>query len=110
MLPLLLKFRYRMPAKKIIINLSPAGIASGTTYDLPIALAILGSLGVIPQKNYNRFLPSGELSFRREPASGEGDSLVDTYGKKKQGFSKCIIPAQNVREACLAKTLLGRRA
>ena len=42
---------YRVPAKKIIINLSPAGMRKqGTAYDLPIARAILGSLGVVPQK------------------------------------------------------------
>ena len=38
---------FRLPAKKITVNLSPAGIRKGgTAYDLPIAVAILGAFQV----------------------------------------------------------------
>ncbi len=97
---------YRVPAKKIIINLSPAGMRKqGTAYDLPIALAILGSLGVIPQKKLQSVFAVGELSLDGSLRPVKGILPLILMAKKK-GFSKCIIPAQNVREACLAKRSL----
>lgn len=39
---------FRLPAKKITVNLSPAGIRKGgTAYDLPIAVAILGAFQMV---------------------------------------------------------------
>ena len=38
-----------LPAKRIIINLAPADLLKeGSHFDLPIALAILAGLGVVP--------------------------------------------------------------
>ena len=94
---------YRMPAKKIIINLSPAGLRKqGTAYDLPIALAILGSLGVIPQKNLKSVFAVGELSLdgSLRPVKGILSLMLMA---KKQGFLRCLVPAQNVGEACLVR-------
>ena len=37
-----------MPGKRIVVNLAPADLPKeGSHYDLPIALAILGAMGVI---------------------------------------------------------------
>lgn len=42
---------FRIPPKKITINLSPADFRkAGTGYDLAIAAAILGALGYFPQE------------------------------------------------------------
>ena len=53
-----------LPAKKIMVNLAPATMRKkGASYDLPIALAVLASLGVIPKEELERVLVIGELSL-----------------------------------------------
>ena len=40
---------HQLPAKRITINLSPANIKkSGNGFDLPITVAILAALGIVP--------------------------------------------------------------
>ena len=53
-----------VPAKRVIVNLSPADIQKeGSHFDLPIALAILVAMGVIPQEELDGFVALGELSL-----------------------------------------------
>ena len=95
---------YPMPAKKIIINLSPAGMRKqGTAYDLPIALALLGSLGIIPQKKLENVFAVGELSLDGSIRPVKG-ILSQVLMAKKHGFASCIVPVSNLREASLAKS------
>ena len=52
------------PAKKTVINLSPATIRKrGAAFDLPIAIAILTSLGTVAQKDTKGLLIMGELGL-----------------------------------------------
>ena len=42
---------HQLPAKRITINLSPANIKkSGNGFDLPITVAILAALGIVPEE------------------------------------------------------------
>ncbi len=51
-------------AKKVTINLAPAGIHKhGPAFDLPIALALLHAYGCIPPAPSNKILYYGELSL-----------------------------------------------
>lgn len=44
-----------IPAKKIVVNLSPADVRKrGTAFDLPIAVSILASLGVVSQERLEK--------------------------------------------------------
>ncbi|MBN9542280.1 MAG: YifB family Mg chelatase-like AAA ATPase [Alphaproteobacteria bacterium] len=53
-----------LPPKRIVINLSPADIyKEGSHFDLPIAIGILGCLGIIPNEYINEYLIAGELSL-----------------------------------------------
>ena len=53
-----------LPGKRLIVNLSPADLPKeGSHYDLPIALAILSALGVVPPDFLSRFLIFGELAL-----------------------------------------------
>ncbi|MEM6323404.1 MAG: YifB family Mg chelatase-like AAA ATPase [Pseudomonadota bacterium] len=53
-----------LPSKKITINLSPADLPKeGSHFDLPIALALLAALGVIPADEVARCVALGELSL-----------------------------------------------
>ncbi len=53
-----------LPAKKITVNLSPADLPKeGSHFDLPIALALLAALDVIPQDKTAETVALGELSL-----------------------------------------------
>ena len=53
-----------LPAKKVTINLSPADLPKeGSHFDLPIAIALLSALDVIPQDVVETIVSLGELSL-----------------------------------------------
>lgn len=53
-----------LPAKRIIVNLSPADLAKeGSHYDLPIALGILICLDILPREELSQYLALGELAL-----------------------------------------------
>ena len=53
-----------LPSKRITINLSPANIPKeGSHFDLPIALALLSALEILPADAIERSLALGELSL-----------------------------------------------
>src|SRR5690349_767583 len=59
---------YRMPRNKVVINMAPADIRkSGTAFDLPIALGILGASEQIKKMEaMNEYVIMGELSLNGE--------------------------------------------
>jgi magnesium chelatase family protein len=53
-----------LPSRKITINLSPADLAKeGSHFDLPIALALLAALDIVPKDAAERTVALGELSL-----------------------------------------------
>ncbi len=53
-----------LPPKRITVNLAPADVLKeGSHFDLPIALAVLGTMNVIPQDALNQFFAMGELGL-----------------------------------------------
>lgn len=55
---------FLVPPKRITINLSPADIRKeGTAYDLPIAIGIMVSMGIIPAEKTENVLILGELGL-----------------------------------------------
>ena len=53
-----------LPAKRITVNLAPADLPKeGSHYDLPIALALLGAMGILPGEFLSRHVAVGELSL-----------------------------------------------
>ncbi len=53
-----------LPSKRITVNLSPAGMPKeGSHFDLPIALALLAAIGIIPPEDAANTLALGELSL-----------------------------------------------
>ena len=54
----------RLPPKRVIVNLAPADLPKeGSHFDLPIALALLALLGVIPEDMLHDRLAMGELAL-----------------------------------------------
>ena len=90
---------YRVPAKRITVNLSPADVKkSGSGFDLPVAVAILAALGEIKKEMLNNTLVLGEISLngRIQPIRG----ILPTVAKAKEtGIKRCLLPCANKAEA-----------
>jgi len=92
---------YRLPAKRITVNLSPADIRKeGTAFDLPVAIAILTAFGYIDQERLKDILIIGELSLNGTVNSVNG-VLPIVLSAMEQGFKKCLIPVGNVNEGAV---------
>jgi len=53
-----------LPSKRITINLSPADLPKeGSHFDLPIAMALLAALDILPTDEVERTISLGELSL-----------------------------------------------
>ncbi len=96
---------YRMPGKKIVVNMAPADIKKeGSSYDLPIALGILAASGQISADKLSDFIIMGELSLDGgiQPVKG---ALPIAIQAKEDGFKGLIVPRQNAREAAIVSGL-----
>ncbi|QEC67597.1 YifB family Mg chelatase-like AAA ATPase [Panacibacter ginsenosidivorans] len=94
------------PRTKLVVNLAPADIKkSGSAFDLPIAIGVLGATGQIEEpERLADYVMMGELSLDGtiQPIKG---ALPIAIQARKEGFKGLIVPIQNVREAGLVNNL-----
>jgi magnesium chelatase family protein len=93
------------PQKKITVNLAPADVRKeGSAFDLPIALGVLTSLGIVPQESLEHTIALGELSLEGSlrPIHGALSIAVECA---KRGFKRIILPKENAEEAALTGKL-----
>lgn len=95
-------YNYRIPGKKIVINMAPADIRKeGSAYDLTIAIGILIASEQIQGVNkVEDYYIMGELSLdgTLQPIRGALSVAIEA---KKRGKRGLILPAQNAREAAI---------
>lgn len=92
-----------LPAKRITVNLSPGNIRkSGTGFDLPIAIALLASLGLVDETLCKDTIMVGELNLSGQilPVNGVLPIVADGW---KNGYRDYIVPLSNLQEARLVK-------
>lgn len=73
-----------MPGKRLVVNLSPADLPKeGSHFDLPIMLAILSALGIVPQDFLTRYVVMGELALDGaiRPVSGVLPAAIAAYSR-----------------------------
>jgi magnesium chelatase family protein len=90
-----------IPAKRITANLSPADMPKeGSHFDLPIALALLIAMGVLPQDEMENYVALGELSLDGSilPVAGALPAALYASSESKG----LICPAANGAEAAWA--------
>jgi len=90
-----------LPPKRITINLSPADLPKeGSHYDLPIALALLGAMGVIDAETLAAYVVVGELGLDGRVAPSPGVLLAALHASERgQGL---ICPVAQGPEAAWA--------
>ncbi|VXC91101.1 YifB family Mg chelatase-like AAA ATPase [Sphingomonas sp. AX6] len=66
-----------LPPKRITVNLSPADLPKeGSHYDLPIALGLLGAMGIVDAETLSGYVVVGELSLDGRIAASPGVLLA----------------------------------
>ena len=99
-------YNYRMPGRKIVVNMAPADIRKeGSAYDLTLAIAILAaSKQISGGERLKDYYIMGELSLdgTLQPIRG---ALPIALEARKRGMKALILPEQNAREAAIVQGL-----
>ena len=91
----------QIPPIRLTVSISPAEMRKeGASYDLPIAVGILVSLGLIPEEGIHNTLIVGELGLDGEVRAVRG--VLPIVQKARQELVKrCVVPTANVREGAV---------
>src|SRR5205085_12650331 len=97
---------YFFPFHKTTINLAPADVRKeGASFDLPIALGILGANGDLGNfESLENTLSVGELSLdgRVRPVRG---ALSIALRARENGIKNLLLPEENATEAAVVKDI-----
>ncbi|MCK0159709.1 YifB family Mg chelatase-like AAA ATPase [Allomuricauda sp. F6463D] len=96
---------YRIPGKKITINMAPADLRKeGSAYDLTLAIGILAASNQIKSENIDDYLIMGELSLDGglQPIKG---ALPIAIKASEEGYKGFILPKENANEAAVVDGL-----
>ena len=96
---------YKFPHGDITINLAPADLRKeGSSFDLPLAIAILAASGAIVSDVLGDYMLVGELSLdgTLQPIKGALPIAIKARSEKLKGL---IVPKQNEREAAVVNNL-----
>lgn len=97
--------RISMPPSKVTVNLSPGDIPkNGTGFDLPITGAILEILGRIPSGSLEGVMVTGEIGLDGKVRGVRGILSMVSLAKE-MGCTACIVPEDNLREACMVEDI-----
>ncbi len=96
---------YKIPGKKIVINMAPADIRKeGAAYDLPLAIGILAASEQIKSDDLSKYMIMGELSLDGGVRKIKG-ILPIAVQARKEGYKGFILPKENANEAAVVNNL-----
>ena len=101
----LLNNGYQFPVADITANLAPADLRKeGSSFDLPLAIAILGATEKIASDHLSEYMLVGELSLdgTLQPIKGALPIAIKARAEKFKGL---IVPKANEHEAAVVDTL-----
>ena len=96
---------FKFPIADITINLAPADLRKeGSSFDLPLAIGIMGANGNIKEDHLKEYMMVGELSLdgTLQPIKG---ALPIAIKARAEHFKGLIVPEQNAREAAVVNNL-----
>lgn len=94
-----------LPAKRITVNLAPAGVRkAGSRFDLAVAAAVLASMQKVPAESLEDVMIAGELSLSGQ-VMGIPGVLALAEAACAAGVKRCIVPEVNAREGALVREL-----
>jgi len=95
--------KLELPARKIIVNLSPASVPKhGSSFDLAIAMAVLSASGAVNSRSVERYVHLGELALDGSLRRVRG-IIPMVIGARNAGFEDVVVPGSNRAEAELIR-------
>jgi len=95
----------KYPKRKITINMAPADIRKeGSSYDLPLAIAILAASEQVSVDLLDKFVIMGELSLDGSINPIKG-ALPIAIKAAEDGFQGVIVPRENANEAAVVEDI-----
>lgn len=95
----------KYPKRKITINMAPADIRKeGSSYDLPLAIAILAASEQVKVDNLDKYVLMGELSLDGSINPIKG-ALPIAIRAAEDGFKGVIVPKANANEAAVVENI-----
>lgn len=89
------------PRGRLAVNLAPADVKKqGTVFDLPIALSVIQTIGLLPAQVLQDSLFVGELALDGTLRAING-ALIYALGARSAGLRRLYLPLENVEEALL---------
>ena len=95
----------KFPKADITVNMAPADLKKeGSSFDLPLAIAILAADGQMSQQSLGRFMLVGELGLdgKLQPVKGVLPIAIKARAEHYEGL---IVPMANAREAAIVNQL-----
>ncbi len=93
----------RMPGKRLVVNLAPADVRKeGSSFDLPIAVAILAASEQLTPERLGDYVMVGELSLDGAIKAVKG-VLPIAVAAQRGGFKGLVVPVENVPEAAVVE-------
>lgn len=96
---------FKFPSKQFTINMAPADVKKeGSGFDLPLAIGILATEGIVKQDLLASSMLVGELSLdgSLQPVRG---TLPIAVKAREMGYQRLIVPKQNIREAAVVNNI-----
>lgn len=96
---------YSWPRTRVVVNMAPADIRKeGSSYDLPMAIALLAASQQVQSDRLEKYIIMGELSLDGTVQNVRG-VLPMALRAREEGFRGIIIPRSNAREAAVVEGL-----
>ena len=100
---------FHLPVKRITVNILPADLKkSGSGFDLPVAVSLLGAMGEIQDTRANDVFVVGELGLNGciHAINGVLPMVSESVSKNRK---ICVVPKDNYKEASLIEeaTVIG---
>jgi len=96
----------RVPFERVVVNLAPADVRKeGTSFDLPMAIAVLAAAGLVPPERVDGFAFIGELSLDGRVHAVRG-ALAMALALSQTGQRRLVLPTSNVGEAAMVEGLV----
>ena len=90
---------------RITVNLAPAYLRKvGPSFDLPLALALLGASGQLPDVDLSQVAVCGELGLEGDVRHVRG-VLAIAEGARRDGMTRLVVPRSRAAEAALIDAL-----
>lgn len=96
---------FKFPTRQFTINMAPADVKKeGSGFDLPLAIGILATEGIVKLDELHNSMLVGELSLDGSLQTVRG-TLPIAVKAREMGYKRLIVPRQNIREAAVVNNI-----